>query len=619
MKAYPNRYKGKCEVCRCWVQPNNGFICSTGPREYVRSKYNDKYIACWCSEHVPHGKPTEGERRLDAQGRCITPYEPRNLDLIRSFPGARWRPLDSPENTLGKPYWQVSLEMCDRRRVLEIADKMGLEVDPSLRQVTNTAQSLKARHVGLYPFQVEGVDWLGHSLNKARLLGDDMGLGKTVQALVALPDQAATIVVCPAALKYNWQAECRKWRSDLTPVVLEGRNSFRFPKPGEIIITNYDILPKWLEPVAPFENAKRWQYVVRLPLSTKEAAKEVVTIVDECQRIKNGKTARAKRVNGLGMVTGTTWALTGTPLENRPLDLWGILVNLGMSRTVFGKFERFLDVMNGCKGPWGGYEFGMPKPQVADLMRRVMLRRRREEVLPDLPRKTYHTIEVDLPENLQQEMDDLWEEWCETIMEAKELPPFEEFSAVRAALAKSRIPALIDLVEDHEEQGVPLVVFSAHKAPIESCGAREGWAIITGETPAVKRQAIVEDFQAGKLKGIALTIRAGGVGLTLTRAWKSIFVDLDWVPSQNQQAEDRICRIGQTAAHCEIVRMVSRHVLDQHVLELIAWKVAVIEQAIERVQKGHKPEPSKKPEPPKKSDDHHGEWPNIVRDELIPF
>jgi hypothetical protein len=180
----------------------------------------------------------------------------------------------------------------------------------------------------------------------------------------------------------------------------------------------------------------------------------------------------------------------------------------------------------------------------------------------------------------------MWDEWGELIDGKKQLPPFEEFSSLRAALAESRIPALLEMVEDHEEQGVPLVVFSAHKAPVLACGEREGWEAITGDTSSKKRQEIVERFQAGKLKGLALTIRAGGVGLTLTHAWKAIFVDLDWVPSQNQQAEDRICRIGQLAAHCEIVRMVSDHVLDIHVLDLIGWKIAVIEAAIEKVIAG---------------------------------
>ena len=589
MRAFSNKYKGKCDVCRKWVQPGQGFICKDGGG-FVKSKHNSRYTAVWCAEHVPVRKSEAtgaGVRKLDAQGRCITPYEADNLDLIRSFPGARWKPVKAADNKLGQPYWQVSLDMGDRRRVLEVADKLGLDIAPTLREIAISEQATNAQQAGLYPFQVTGVEWLGFSLGKSRLLADDMGLGKTVQSLVALPENAACIVVCPSALKYNWETECRKWRPDLTPVVLEGRKSFRFPLPGEVVIVNYDILPAWLEPEKKTKTSPAWDVIVRMPLSTREACKSVISIVDECQRVKNYETARTKRVKGLVMVTGTTWALTGTPLENRPLDLWGILSTLDMARTVFGSFDRFIDVMNGYKGPYGGYQFGTPKAIVPELMRRVMLRRKREVVLPELPRKQYHTIKVDLPKHLQSRMDTLWDEWGELIDGDKQLPPFEEFSSLRAELAESRIPALLEMVEDHEEQGVPLVVFSAHKAPVLACGEREGWEAITGDTSSKKRQEIVERFQAGKLKGLALTIRAGGVGLTLTHAWKAIFVDLDWVPSQNQQAEDRICRIGQLAAHCEIVRMVSDHVLDIHVLDLIGWKIAVIEAAIEKVIAGN--------------------------------
>ena len=583
MRAMVNRYSGKCEVCRESVQPEKGFICQDD-QGYVKSQHNRRYTAVWCATHVPVRMTAEtgaGNRKLDASGRCITPYERDNLDLIRSFPGARFN------RNAGKPFWQVSLEMGDRRRVLEIADKLNLDVDPSLREVAVSEQRSKAHDAGLYPFQVDGVDWLNLNIGNARLLADEMGLGKTVQSLVALPVKAAALVVCPAALKYNWEDECKKWRPDLTPVVLEGRKSFRFPKAGEVVITNYDILPEKLAPVLRTKTSKPWDVVGRLPASIRDACKGMVSIVDECQRVKNGKTARAKRVKGLCMVSGTVWALTGTPLENRPLDLWGILATLGMSRAVFGKFDRFIDVMNGCKGEWGGYEFGTPKPIVADLMRRVMLRRRREVVLPELPHKQYHDVKVDLPKHLQSRLDDLWDTWGETITKKRDLPPFEEFSSIRAALAESRIPAMLELVEDHEEQGVPLVVFSAHKAPVLAVAEREGWEAITGDTSAKRRQEIVKSFQRGDLKGIALTIRAGGVGLTLTHAWKAIFVDQDWVPSQNQQAADRICRIGQLADHCEIIRMVSDHVLDLHVLDLIAWKISVIEAAIENVLQGN--------------------------------
>ncbi len=147
-------------------------------------------------------------------------------------------------------------------------------------------------------------------------------------------------------------------------------------------------------------------------------------------------------------------------------------------------------------------------------------------------------------ENLAEELDD------------SDLPGFESFSRIRALLAQSRIPAMLEMVEEYEEAETPLLVFSAHKAPIKALENRSGWAIITGETSAEDRFDIVKRFQEGKLNGVGLTIGAGGVGLTLTRASNILFVDLDWKPSMNIQAEDRAHRIGTNADNILIKRMV---------------------------------------------------------------
>jgi len=548
---------------------------------YCHGEPGDWHTYCRGCVPVKIGAATgNGRRELTASGQVFTPYEADNLDLYRAMPGARW---DGTAKC-----WQVSLQLGDRARLLELADRLSLTVAPELRQYEQSSRAKQATRDGLYRFQVDGVDWLTRGIK--RLLGDEMGLGKTVEALVALPDNAACLCIVPASLKYNWEKECKKWRPDLTPVVLSGRNSFRFPAAGEVVIINYDILPTWLQPRKKHPDAKAWEVMMdHIPAETKAACQSIILIVDECHKVKNYKAGRSKKVNGLARLCGKVWGLSGTPLENRPLDLWGVLSSLCMERTVFGTFPKFIEKMNGQKKFIGyrrtkfvGYEFGTPKPIVPELMRRVMLQRKRAEVLPDLPDKTYTTVTVPLPNRLRSHMDDLWNEWGEMITNQRELPPFEEFSTIRADLAESRIEAAEEMVEDHEEQDVPLVVFSAHVAPVRRIGSREGWAYIDGSVSPARRQQIVDDFQAGRLKGVAVTIRAGGVGLTLTRAWKAIFIDMDWAPPLNQQAEDRICRIGQLAKRCEIVRLVSDHVLDQHVLRLIAWKMGIIHAALEK-------------------------------------
>lgn len=561
--AILNRYDGPC--CSC-----GEFVPCSGANQGFAVKENGKWNR-YCKTCSPVKLNTD--RKLTKDGRVYMPFDREALDLLRSIPGA-W--FDRQEVC-----WHVSLKEGDRARLLEIADILRLEVDPELKRIEFSEQSVAAADSGLYPFQVQGVDWL--SKGSHRLLGDDMGLGKTVQTIMALPKDAAALVVAPASVKYNWKKELEKWRPDLEVAIVNNEKSFRLPRFGEVIICNYENLPEYLEPHKISPTSKSWELTVTWPSSDMARhAKNLTLIVDEAQRVKNYKTKRSKRIKGLSMCAKNIWALTGTPLENRPEDLYGILESLQMQMKVFGGWTKFVKYMNGTKNRWGGYEWGRPSSIVPELLRRVMLRRKREEVLPDLPTKTYSYVKVDLPKHLKNYMDDLWARYEDTIKE-KNLPPFEEFSKIRADLASSRIDSLLELVEEHEEDNIPLVVFSAHLDPLNKLAERDGWKKITGDISPIERQKIVDEFQSGKLKGVAVSIKAGGVGITLTRAWKAIFVDLDWVPGANQQAEDRLCRIGQESNKIEIVRMVSDHVLDAHVIELIAWKMGIIEQSVDNV------------------------------------
>lgn len=559
--AILNRYEGPCISC-------GTFVPSSGSNQGYAVKENDGWKR-YCKICSPVKLNTE--RKLTKDGKIYMPFDRSALDLLRSIPGA-W--FDRQEIC-----WNVSLKEGDRARLLEIANILNLKVDPELQTIELSQQSVDAADSGLYPFQVYGVDWL--SKGSHRLLGDDMGLGKTVQTIMALSKDSAALVVAPASVKYNWKKEIEKWRSDLSVSIVTNEKGFRLPKTGEVVICNYENLPKYLEPHKIGPSSKSWEVTVTWPTpEMARHAKNVTLIVDEAQKVKNYKTNRSKRIKGLSMSVKNVWALTGTPLENRPEDLYGILESLQMQMKVFGGWSKFVGYMNGCKNKWGGYEWGRPSPIVPELLRRVMLRRKREDVLPDLPSKTYSYLKVDLPKHLKKHMDDLWAMYEGTIKE-KNLPPFEEFSGIRAQLAASRIDSLLEIVEEHEEDDIPLVVFSAHLEPLNKLSERDGWKKITGDVSPIERQKIVDEFQSGKLKGVAVSIKAGGVGITLTRAWKAIFVDLDWVPGANQQAEDRICRIGQESNKIEIVRMVSDHALDVHVLELIAWKMSIIEQSVD--------------------------------------
>lgn len=548
LRTIKNRYAKPCCVCKQPVSEQEGFAC-----EHEGEKKT--FWQTYCKAHVPTKiEPKRAE--ITASGEVYFPYDPSAVILVKSLAGARF-------NSEGK-FWTISMAPEHLSRVVSFAEKLGLKLPEEIRekaqQKTQAVEQELSQNfdtTGLFPFQVTGACFL-QSKNRC-LLGDEMGTGKTVQTLASLPKDQGILIVCPASLKFNWRDEAKRWRPDLTTVVLKGKGSFRFPNKGEMVIVNYDILPETeTKPETAF-----------------------VLVCDEVHLCKNYKAKRSKAVKSLAKIAAKTIGLTGTPLMNRPFDLFGVLSTLHLEKEVFGSWIGFLRAFNASKNRFGGYEFGRVAPHVPELLRRVMLRRRREEVLPDLPKKSYTTVTVEgLNKNLVKQLDKLYDE-CELFLETDELPPFEMFSKIRAQLAESRIDAMLEFVENHEEENIPLVVFSAHRAPIDALATREGWSTITGSTKAEERQDIVRKFQSGQLKGIGLTISAGGVGLTLTHAWKALFVDLDWTPALNAQAEDRICRIGQTKP-CEIVRLVSDHVLDQHINRLIAEKIQLFANAIDK-------------------------------------
>jgi len=181
--------------------------------------------------------------------------------------------------------------------------------------------------------------------------------------------------------------------------------------------------------------------------------------------------------------------------------------------------------------------------------------------------------------NVKTLLDRVQQDWDENYP-ADKLPPFEELSAARAALATAKIPAALEWIKQYQENSdKPLIVFSAHRAPVETISDLEGFDSILGGTPVERRTQLVEDFQAGKLKGLAITIKAGGEGLTLTAADHALFVDLEWNPAKNRQAEDRIHRIGQRDS-ASIVVLEANHEIDRRLCELLQHKQDLFDKVI---------------------------------------
>ncbi len=496
--------------------------------------------------------------------------------------------------------------------LVELARARASSVRKTHAQTLGRLEYVKARakeaNKALFPFQEEGAAWLAPAV--CALLGDEPGLGKTAQALAAIPEVSPVLVVGPAVAKGVWCRETSTFRPDLVAHSLSGRGSFRWPLAGELIATNYDILPRTRLEAERAED-QSWED----PDQT--CPEGIILIADECHTLGSNKTLRTARWRELRSIAlghgGKVWGLTGTIMLNRPIQLWNALTSLGLQREAFGSWTNFIRMFAAKQNHWGAYEFPTDEElrklgktradeEIAASLRKVMLRRLRKTVAPQLPEKRWSPVDVDLPKAAMKQLDAVSAEleasgiglraaMARAMMSQDSQVKFGELSKAWADLARAMIPTMLEWVESMEEQNEPVLVFSAHTDPVAALGSREGWACITGDTSAAERTRLQNEFQAGALRGLALGIQAGGVALTLTRAALALFVDLEWTPALNEQAADRMVRHGQTRGvvcyylqpNHELVRQKNALLLEKAGLIANTVDAAAVEKASPKV------------------------------------
>lgn len=499
----------------------------------------------------------------------------------------------------------------------------------------------------LYPYQKRGAEYL-RSRSQA-LLADQMGLGKTVQALAAIDRQGAIVVCpaslidnwkreidrfrpdlaltetelpFPGEVRVTAYSRLLRCSSEIGRLgigvamkdahVIVARTEFNGPadragvRQGDVIhaldgapvMFPQDLHLKGPGSIALLDVSRaadgaRASFAVELgapkddfPRWTgKKPAHPFTLILDEAHLCKSATTTRTLRIRALAGIASRVWLLTGTPLPNRPQELWTVLQAAHYSASrVFGsrgEFERLFGATKEkrwtANGPITITEWGDPLPEARQRLDAFMLRRTRAEVLPDLPVKTLRILPVHIARRglLGQDFRHI-DGWTDERV-AEEAEEGGGLFAVRRELAEAKHLALDDLLEAFAEENEPVVVFSAHKTLPDMLARRAGWAAITGSTRVKERDAAVRTFQDGHLEGIAGTLGAMGVGHTLTRAAHVVFIDRSFVPAENQQAEDRLCRIGQTRGVMVHV-LVADHPVDRRVEEIIARKTRLLER-----------------------------------------
>ncbi len=418
---------------------------------------------------------------------------------------------------------------------------------------------------GLFAHQVEGIAFL---LGRRRaILADDMGLGKTRQSIIALRHAEPTgpyLVVCPASVKHNWQKEIQYVDPSIECRILEGASG----GPGldsfaGWVIVNYDILGKRLDEL----EAIKWKGLV----------------FDEAHYLKNHTSQRNRYAMKLAdQEDVVVYALTGTPLTNRPRDLFPLLqlVRHAMGRSFLSFAKRF------CNATHNGYGWvtdgASNLEELTAQLHGVMLRRKKEHVL-DLPPKIRSWVPVRIPAGtataeIREVVETLLASRSGSTPRGDRARLLAKITKARDKIASAKIDATIELLDGIVEQGDKAIVFSCFDKPLQKIAKKFGDAcvLLTGATPSGKRQDLVDKFQNDKaVRVFVANIQAGGVGLNLTAARHVVFNDLDWVPTNHWQAEDRAYRIGQTGT-VNVHYLVGEGTIDEFVQGVLETKSALI-------------------------------------------
>ena len=430
---------------------------------------------------------------------------------------------------------------------------------------------MKPKRAKAMPHQKQGVRTIERHGGRA-LLFDDMGLGKTLQVgwwLKRNPQCRPCIIICPSSLKYNWQRELLL-HMGLRGYICESRTppGRGFDIKPDVYIINYDILtPKWV----------RWL-----------KRRGVALVLDECQRISNPKSTRTRRVKSIGRDMEYVLGLSGTPLENRPAELFPIL-NLVQPK-VFKSWMKFAWRYCEPKRTPYGWDFKGSRnlPRLHRQLKKHGMIRRRKKDIPELalPPKKRRVVLIDMPGPKRDEYRRIvtnFKQWirkthptkAKKALKAEQLTKvgyLKRFAIQATAARKARW--VREWLAGHP--GEKLVVFAWHAKMVDLlCKYIPGALRITGKTPPKDRQAAVEMFQYGKPRVIVANMEAGGVGLTLTAARYVLFTELDWRPATHTQCEDRCDRISQTRG-VRCIYLVAAATIEEDVVELLHEKQAVV-------------------------------------------
>lgn len=517
-----------------------------------------------------------GPEVLDAcTDTVLPPFEIVDLLTAITLPGIHGAIYTKRQEELferGQKSAKTRIEPFRLRERLSPIEPKGLDIFEMLLPVlmppatTEFRDDLLFPHE-LYPFQRAGVKWLFDS--EAALLADDMGLGKTVQAITAfralirrsLALQA--LVICPKSVLTNWMRELERWAPELVAVRIHGNHTFRrlawraYVGKCHLLVTTYETLRQDRELIngRPFD----------------------LVIADEVQRIKNPDIPTSRAVHNLA--AKRRWALSGTPLENKLEDL--VAVFRFIQPNLFEPKEiPFLSVT-----------------AARDRVRPFILRRRKEEALPELPDKIVDTNWLELTETQRRTYDRAEKMGVNRLRETRGvtvphvLALIQELKQICNFDPESGQSSKIEFLNDEFlekacQDDNKVIIFSQYVKTLDEISKhikQYGPLTYTGQLSIAQRDRIEEVFRSkDEHKVLLMSLRAGALGLNLTRANYVLHFDRWWNPAVEQQAEDRTHRPGQEKK-VFVVRLICQGTIEERIETLLERKKILFHDVIDEL------------------------------------
>ena len=434
----------------------------------------------------------------------------------------------------------------------------------------------------LIPFQKKGVKSIYKKKGRA-LLADDMGLGKTVQALAYARIKGKgrpLLIICPASVKIYWQREAKKWLRDKRIKVIDGRGLQRVD--ADVLIVNYETLSEVTE---KGPGGKRKKVFGTGWVRALQELKPSLVVLDECQYIKKRKSLRTSAVRRICRNAKRVIALSGTPIENGPVEFFPVL-NI-LRPDLFPSFWDYAQAF--CNPRWNGFGYTYGAANVKELRRilkkHLMIRRRKSQVLKDLPQKVRAVVPIEIENDAEYEtkfqsfMDNI-----DRVMEMEEDEQKQHIERIKQLCVQGKMRSATEWIQDFLQTGEKLVVFCTHRKVVDHlCHKfRKVSVRVDGSVVGEKRQLAVDRFQSeSSVRLLVGNLRAAGVGLTLTAASNTCFIELGWTPSAHDQAEDRVHRIGQEADSVTAWYLIGAGTIEEDIVQLLDRKRRILTQIMD--------------------------------------